>query len=129
MLTLLGLAVFVGVVGGSLWLVMGRIHSRAKAIRVSPIGPLLLGLLGYMVGTVAMDYAAISLITWVYPSSWQTGWPIFAMLTLSSVMGATVGAAFGYVCLWARTTRDPDYGPPDPDAVDERSWPPKRKPR
>ena len=35
---------------------------------------------------------------------------VLAILTWSSAVGATVGAASGYVYLWARTTDDADFG-------------------
>jgi hypothetical protein len=114
MLTLVGLGALVLVVGGSLWLVMGRIHQRARAAGVSPFGAQVLAFLGYMVGTVASNAGAFCLLDVAYSSGDPPGPLIFLAMLVGSCVGAVVGAGFGYVFLWARTARDPDYGPLDP---------------
>lgn len=111
MLTLVGLGALILVVGGSLWLVMGRIHERARATGKSQLGPQLLAFVGYMVGTVASDAGAICLLELVYSGGDPPGPVIFLTMLVGSCVGTVVGAGAGYVSLWARTTHDPDYEP------------------
>ena len=115
MMGLLVLAGFLGVIvaiGWSFWLVMGRIHRRGRAVGVSPTGALVLGYFGYLAGTITSVFAAGSLLEVAFDGD-PPGVLIAPTLIVSSVVGAVVGSGIGYVVLWARTTRDPDYEPPD----------------
>jgi MFS family permease len=111
MLGLLMLAGLIGMVAGALWLVMGRIYNRARAVRVSPIGAYLIALAGYMAGTTGMVFAVGCLLDQLYRYTNPIHWVTLVVLGLGSSFGAAVGSAGGYVYLWSRTTHDPDYEP------------------
>jgi hypothetical protein len=101
------IAILVGLVAGPLWLVGERIQQRAKTAHVSAMPALLLALGGWMAGVVATNYVAFSLWDQI---GIQSGWVIFPTLCWCNAIGATAGAAAGFVYLWARTARDPDFG-------------------
>lgn len=111
MLGLLMLAAWVGSVAGTLYFIMGRIHRRAGATGASTVGPLVLGFFGYLLGTTAANFAGFGVLELVDPGGAAVGWFIFPIMMVSSLFGTVFGAGAGYMVLWARTGRDPDYEP------------------
>jgi hypothetical protein len=110
MWVLLALVAFFGTIGWSLSFVMGRIHRRARAVGVSPVGALVLAYIGYLVGTLTSIFAAVSLLMVVFTEN-PPGALVAVAVVFGSLIGTVIGSGLGYVILWARTTRDPDYGP------------------
>ena len=108
MLILLGLVAYFGMIAWSLSFVMRRIHRRAGAVGVSPVGALILAYIGYLVGIMTSIFAGLGLLMVIFADN-PPGTLIAVTLVFSSVVGTVVGSGVGYVVLWARTTRDPDY--------------------
>ncbi|MBO0700284.1 MAG: hypothetical protein J2P46_17930, partial [Zavarzinella sp.] len=82
-------------------------------------------LIGELCGLVGMKVFYKLLKEW---TSGLPGWAEDAGTFVAGPLVAFVAAAGVYAYFRARTREDADYGPPDPDAVDDRAWPPRRKP-
>ena len=109
MLTLFGLALLKFGLAAPLQLVVGRIHARSKASRVSALGALAITFFGYFVGVILTVFTAVSLLDALYQNGTMPGPLIFLSLLLSSAIGSAAGSIGGYVWIWYRTTRDLDY--------------------
>lgn len=109
LILLLGFAALVLVTGGPLYLMMGRIHRRANATRVSATGALVLAFVGYLLGIVLTEFAVFRLLDVADAYGKLPTVMIFPALLLGSAVGSAVGSIGSYIWIWYRTSHDADY--------------------
>jgi hypothetical protein len=109
LLTLAGLAAFIFGVGAPLYLMMSRIHARARSARVSPLAAHVMAFIGYLIGVVLTWCTAIFLLTAAFQTAGPPGALIFLTLLVGCSVGSAVGSLGGYIWIWFRTTKDADY--------------------